>query len=53
MKIYIYQKSDYLTAGEPEQHVAHMPPMLPPGPACNKYKFNLKSVHSSRILSLF
>jgi len=29
-------QGDYLTANEPEQRVAHMPPMLAPGPACNK-----------------
>lgn len=33
MKYTDTEVSDHLTAKEPEQRVAHMPPMLAPGPA--------------------
>lgn len=32
----LIKQSNYLTAKEPEQRVAHIPPMVAPGPACQK-----------------
>lgn len=33
-KLQLIEQRHYLTAKEPEQRVAHIPPMVAPGPAC-------------------
>lgn len=42
-KLQLMKQRHYLTAKEPEQRVAHIPPMVAPGPACQHVWTNIKS----------
>lgn len=48
----LYEQSNYLTANEPEQRVAHIPPIVAPGPVCQQNEIqdvNNKTVEGEKM----